>query len=137
MSAVVPLEVRVAQAQRAAASGQIRMAEIYTARALQLVAIEKAETRKAMGIAKRRLRNHRMDQSLSGFVDGVMEIFQEICQPAVDFVVDIAKKMAVSPPSIHNDYVLVPAVDLDQRLLDAMYAVQSGEPLNTDQRRFL
>lgn len=127
MSAVVPLEVRVAQAQRAAASGQIRMAEIYTARALQLVAIEKTETRKAMGIAKKRLRAHRMNSGLSGFVSGLVEGIAEAFQPVTDFLAAVGNLT-------QQDFALV---DADQRLLDAMYAVQAGEPLTEEQRKFL
>lgn len=126
-AAVVPLEVRIAQAQRAAAAGNIRMAELYTARALQLVALERADTRKAIGAANRKLRSHRMNQSLSGFVQGFSEILTEAFKPIADLFTSIGNLTK-------QDFALV---DADQRLLDAMYAVQAGEVLTADQRKFL
>lgn len=133
-AAVVPLAVRVAQAQRAAANGQVRMAEIYTARALQLVAIEKTETRKAMGIAKRRLRSHRMNSGISGFISGFSEIIAETFQPISDALRILGDGIASVNNLTQQDFALV---DADQRLLDAMYAVQAGESLTAEQRKFL
>lgn len=138
MSAVVPLEVRVAQAQRAAAKGQLRMTELYTDRALQLVEVERAEIRKAKGLANRKLRAHRMNSGFEGFIGGFAEIFNEAFQPIKDAVLPAFRTITDAITSANNltqqDFALV---DADQRLLDAMYAVQAGEVLTDEQRRFL
>ena len=131
---VVSLEVRVAQAQQAAAKGNIRMAELYTDRALQLVKLEREEIRKAKGIANRKLRAHRMDSSLSGFIGGFAETMAEAFQPLTNAFRILSDGIAAASNLTQQDFALV---DADQRLLDAMYAVQAGEPLTEEQRRFL
>lgn len=126
-AAVVPLEVRVEQARRAAVAGNVRMTELYTARALELVAIERTDIRQAMGTANRKLRSQRMSMGLGGFVLGISEIIAEAFKPVVDLFASLGSLT-------QQDFALV---DADQRLLDAMYAVQAGEPLTEEQRKFL
>lgn len=129
-AAVVPLEVRVEQARQAADAGHWRMAELYTARALQLVAIERDKYRQDLGLANRKLRADRMGKGIGSFLEGVVEIVQETFQPVIDGYAELFKSIGPIMASQAQ-------ADRDQRLLDVMYATQAGEVLTEDQRRFL
>lgn len=150
MSAVVPLEVRVEQARRAAAAGHFRMAELYAGRALQLVAEDRAQCRKDLGLVNRKLRAQRMGKSFGGFLDGLVENVSETFRRLA---------VAFSPVNTQKDHILTSQVEhpnqrswdaliaahpsllrdpyRDQRLIDVMYAMQAGEVLTEEQRRFL
>ena len=87
----------ITRAEHALRTNQPRVATLYMHHALANTRTTRAQHAKDYRAAQAKLRTHRMNQSLTGFLTGLSEIVTEAFQPLLD---------ALRTPETQNDYTL-------------------------------